>query len=351
MLTLFLVGITLLLFINFFAQLPIEGTLLGVDWKSFHQSIINGNLQYFERGKLRVPPWSMIPLLPLGYLSFRVSWAIITFCTCAMMIVSVPRSRVRWRYFSALLLLATCFPVLRHINDGNLEWLVILGVLLTSYAYQTQIQNPVLLAVGVLLALTKPQEMILYLPVLALYIYQRFPVQRWLPAFLIVAVTIAVTMLWRGEGWLVAVFGQNYESYTGGLLDISLFGTLGRLNLPTVISVLAVIVVAISTLFVVWRLRHTLSREAIGFLIIGSILVSPYTTDYSVVTPIAVGLSAFYLKKPLIGLILFGFVNAPFFMTREFLWFSQATYYTFVMVLCWLALGFYLYQQDKPTTQ
>jgi hypothetical protein len=341
-----LAAIALLLFVYFFAQLPIEGTLLGVDWKSFHESLAGGDLQYFERGKLRVPPWSMIPLLPLGHLSFRVSWAVITFCTCAVMILSVPRSSVRWRYLTALVLVTTCFPVLRHINDGNVEWLVILGVLIASYAYDQSLRQPKLLAIGVLLALTKPQEMILLLPVMALFIIAQFPVRHWGISALIVALIIAATMLWRGEGWLGAVFGRNYAHYTGGLLDISLSGTLTRLGLPPIVTGSAIILVTLISLVSAWRARYALSRELLGLLIIGSILISPYTTDYSVVTPIAIALTTFYLKRPLMGLILFGFVNAPFFMTRDFLWYNQATYYTGVMALLWLALALALHRDQ-----
>jgi hypothetical protein len=153
-------------------------------------------------------------------------------------------------------------------------------------------------------------------------------------------------MLWRGEGWLGAVFGRNYAHYTGGLLDISLSGTLTRLGMPPIVTGSAIILVTLISLVSAWRARYALSRELIGLLIIGSILISPYTTDYSVVTPIAIALTTFYLKRPLMGLILFGFVNAPFFMTRDFLWYNQATYYTGVMALLWLALALALHHDQ-----
>src|SRR5689334_16027220 len=119
------------LVISFFERWPIENTSLALDWHNLYGGLQGGVVRY-DTGMF-IAPWSVPALLPLGFLSFRASWGMITFFTLAVLVVSVPRSRVGWIRIVSVLFLLTSFPTLRQIADGNFEGVIIAGALLIVY--------------------------------------------------------------------------------------------------------------------------------------------------------------------------------------------------------------------------
>src|SRR5258706_10234154 len=172
-----LAALAALLLFNFFSQWRIEGTMLALDWKGIWNDL-QGGRPHFNTNSLLIVPWDAILILPLGWLTLRASWAVITLLTIFVLVVSVPTSLGRWRHLLGLLLLATAYPALRHIADGNLEWLVIPGFLLTVYGYEKN--NIWVLAAGLLLATAKVQEAWVPCLVLGVYLLRTWPVKRLL---------------------------------------------------------------------------------------------------------------------------------------------------------------------------
>lgn len=135
----------------FFARLPVEDTTLAMDWKGLWADIRSG----IHYGTLRNPPWSVFFLYPLTRLPMQVSWGVAMYLTLVVLIVSVPLARPRWRYWLSVLLLTSSIPSLRHMADGNLEGVMIAGLLLLLYGYHRA--SVPALAAGLLLGTAKPQ--------------------------------------------------------------------------------------------------------------------------------------------------------------------------------------------------
>src|SRR4030067_266764 len=82
----------------FFARIPIEATSLGWDWRGLWQGISGGRIVYGNATGLRIAPWSLVLILPLGWLSFRASWGMITLISIAPLGLSIPPTRNRWAF-------------------------------------------------------------------------------------------------------------------------------------------------------------------------------------------------------------------------------------------------------------
>lgn len=340
-------------FIRFFERLPIEGTSFLIDWSVFWESIQNGNVVYYSAFGLRIPPWSVIFILPLGFVSLRAAWGLLSLVTIIILIVSVPRRVPRWRHWAGVLLLAASFLTLRVIVDGNFEGLIVGGVLLMLWGYDRRRVLP--LATGMLLATIKPQTVFLLIAVIGLYLLAR---REWRFVVLTAAVTLAViipTMLWRGADWLVALGGENAAVYTGNLLDITLSAALRRAGgfAPAVIPA-AQIGLAAATLVIAWRARVRLSRESAGMLIAASILCAPYTAGNSVLVLAAIGVIPFFQKRLLPGLLLIGLMDAALLLNQAAFIGIASYYWTLYTLLAWALLARQVWTQvpaAAPTRQ
>jgi hypothetical protein len=137
----------------YFRNIPfeIDGATFGIDWWHIWQALQNGHMQFDQW--LRIVPWMAIVVLPLGFLSLRDSWSILTLLTLCILILSVPRvQRNKWRFWLAILLLIASHPNLRELVDGNFEGLVIAGVVIFLYGYQSQ--DALIAAIGALIMVT-----------------------------------------------------------------------------------------------------------------------------------------------------------------------------------------------------
>ncbi|HEY5118106.1 MAG TPA: hypothetical protein VII90_01510, partial [Anaerolineales bacterium] len=115
----------------FFMRIPIAGTTLALDWISIRIGVKNWDLFYGAASGLRIPPWSGLLLVPAGMLPVQAGWGVIAFLTLAVVPLSLQRDRLEGRKFIlASLALTLGFPVLRTIVDGNIEFLIVAGLLL-----------------------------------------------------------------------------------------------------------------------------------------------------------------------------------------------------------------------------
>ena len=187
-----------LLFDAIFSQVSVEGTSLAIDWRGVHKDFAGGTITYYNG--LRNPPWSVLPLLPLGLLSMGASWGLLIFFTFLVLVISVPRHPRRAVFW--------------------------LSVLLLMVGYRAR--QPYLLAGGMLLASAKPHEAVLLLAVVALYLWQTWPPGEWLKAAGAAALVVGLTLLWRGGEWFGALTGTYQQ---GSIMDISLWTALTRTGL------------------------------------------------------------------------------------------------------------------------
>ncbi len=336
------------IFVAFFAQIPIEGTTLAIDWQGLWQALRHG-VHYDIIDGLRNPPWSVLPLLPLGWFSMRVGWGLLVFFTFVTLILSVPRSpdnKKRYWWLSVFLL-SVSFPSLRHAVDGNFEGLVIVGILLALAGYERK--NPYVLSAGVLMASAKPQEVVLFMVVLGVYVLQVWPRRDWLIATLVTLAVIIPTMLWQGGNWIQALAG-TYQR--GSIMDISLWAALNRtgwISTPVQAALWATILLA--TFFVAWRSSRELTREKAGMLIAASLLISPYAAGNNVLTLLAIGIMPLLQNDLMFGLPLVILTNLPYLFTRDMLYYGQAYYWTALTFLSWAVISWRIYRSDQETAQ
>ncbi|MEO8611375.1 MAG: glycosyltransferase 87 family protein [Chloroflexota bacterium] len=352
-----LAGIVIVaLFVGFFEHIPIENTSFAIDWHSFHQAVKGGNLVYAPTDGLRVPPWSALFIMPLGFFSFAASWGLLAMISFGLLVFSVPRVFPRWKHLMAVLLLTSSFLALRLAADGNFEGFIVAGAALIVYAYRKQ--HAGWMALGVLLATFKPQAVVLLLVVIAVDLIAQ-PARRpfALKAGALVLAIVIPSMLWRGEGWLASLLGENYQNYTGNYLDISLSSALTRLGLPAFIGLIGRLVVVAVSVWIAWRpLWRTpnkpslLSREKAGMLIAASLLISPYAAGNTVLVVLAIGVIPLFQKRFWLGGLLILLSDAAIFLHNTAYLTVISYYWTAYLVVVWAVLAVVTWNAvEQPT--
>ena len=100
-----------ILFVNVFEYLPTDHTTLAFDWKNIWTGIQGGRIQYHQG--LHNPPWSLFILLPLGWLSLKASWGVVTLLTLVVIIASVPKTHHRLIWAISIIIAISSFPTIR----------------------------------------------------------------------------------------------------------------------------------------------------------------------------------------------------------------------------------------------
>ncbi|MGD8732719.1 MAG: hypothetical protein PVH92_12635, partial [Anaerolineales bacterium] len=200
----------------FFQQLPLQNTTLAMDWKTEWAAMRGGNLNYRPVDGVRFPPWSLLPLLPLGLLPMKIAWGILAGISVCIVAASVPRIPLKTLYLVSILFAVISFPSIRNIVDGNFEAIVVGGVALLLYAYKHE--NVLLLVLGFVFATIKIQVVSLLIAILAVYVILTWQKGKWLRAGILTAAIILPALLWRGRDWYIAVFGANYDKYTNSII-------------------------------------------------------------------------------------------------------------------------------------
>jgi hypothetical protein len=109
-----------------FRQLPFEneGGLLAIDWRWLHAGLEGGGLRYGPYSGIRNPPWSLWLVRPLGLLSLRDSWAVLTLAIGILLVTAKPQEVWLLLPVLAIQVLRT-WPVRKRITAGVLMLLVI----------------------------------------------------------------------------------------------------------------------------------------------------------------------------------------------------------------------------------
>lgn len=345
-----------LLVVGFFEQVPqawIDSRTLAIDWSDLHSALRASWACGYCAPALRLPPWNLLLLMPVGLLPMRASWGLLVFGTLGVLLVSVPRARGRGRYLLAVLLLVLSFPALRHAADGNFEGIVIGGVLLALWGFRAGLGSaptrsaptrraewgaPLALAGGALLSAAKPQLSFLFLLALGLTTLYVWEPRRWKRALCLTLAVVVPALLWQGGAYLANVFAIAER---GSIMDVSLLAALNRLALPALPIAVAWGGVLGVTGWALWRTRggralpQPFARERAGLLIAAALLLSPYSAGNSLLTLLAVGVMPLFLRRPLWGVLLLIPVNLPVLFNTAAALPVQAYYTTATLVWCW----------------
>ena len=323
------------------ARLPLEETAFAIDWKGIWQSIQGGKIHYGP--SLHNPPWSLLPILPLGFLPLVESWALLSLGTLLVMVESVPRVPNRLLYMLGVLLLISSYPAVRHLVDGNLEGVVLAGLLLLLFGYRAH--HPAALAWGLLLASAKPQETWLVLPAVVVATLRHWPGRSVLRYSAIVALVALPLLAWYNAAWVRAVVSIEQR---GSLMDSSLIATLTRLSAPDALIVCAWAGVLALTLYALYTWRDdAFSPLQAAFLVAAALMLAPYAAGNSLVTVVALGAVPLFLETPLLGLLLLAATDAQYFFSASFRYHAGASYVTAVLLLSWVTLGVYVQRRRR----
>ncbi|GAB4421319.1 MAG: hypothetical protein Kow00106_18190 [Anaerolineae bacterium] len=184
------VGIALLFVLTlvFYAS-PWDG---GDDWETFHGAawrVFKGEPPLYGEPVTHAyysnPPWLAVILIPLALLPFRLGWAALAAATMVMAVVLLHRWERKASLVKPILVLLSP-PMLYTIMHGQIDVLIVGGVLLPAQWW-------------VLIALTKPQ--------VALGLLAGIPRPQWFRAGLLTGLVIIVSLIWFGD-WPRALVDQ-----------------------------------------------------------------------------------------------------------------------------------------------
>lgn len=187
----------LMIFAFFFSQFEIKNNSLAIDWKNFYPSLQGGDIKYLSIDGILFPPWSLIPILPLGLLPLQISWGLLAGISILILLFSIPQSNSKVLNYLSIFILILSFPSLRNIADGNVEGIVIGGLLLILYGYKSK--NALATVIGVIFATIKFQEISLFLIAWGVFVLFTWPYRKYLITFTSILVIVGISLLWRGK--------------------------------------------------------------------------------------------------------------------------------------------------------
>jgi uncharacterized membrane protein len=317
----------------FFMRIPIAGTTLALDWIGIRVGVGGWNILYNAESGLRIPPWSALLLVPIGMLPLQAGWGVVAFLTFLIVPFSLPWERLRGgRIVLAALALTLGFPVLRTIVDGNIEFLIIAGLLLLEYGVLRR--QPVIFALGILLAATKVQETWILLLALPLVAGREWTLKRWLQAVGVAAVIAIPCLIWKGRDWIASVVTSQYR---GSIMDSSLMSTAQRLGFPPVAGAVFWGSLFLFTALAAAKYCRGYSREAVAFFLSASLLLAPYSAGNNLIVVYVIGAMPLLLARRWEGALLFGLINLMycFLPFRDLLYHWSASYWTLVLLISW----------------
>lgn len=342
-LAVFLILVAAILLAFGLSLLPVEDSGMAIDWKQFWTATHSFQSNYSSTG-LRVPPWTLPLIWVFTIFPFNVSWGLAACATLALLVASVPSAVGKKRWLIGLLVIATSYLTLRQVADGNLEAFVLAGILLLLASLRRK--NPWLLAIGILLAATKIQETWLLLIATAVVVAMVWSRRAVIRALLITFAFSLPFLFWKGGEWINEIVTSPYP---GTIVDSSLGATLARLAAPNYLYWILWLAIAATTLYVLVHRGPRIERMEAGLLIAASLLLAPYAAGNSALVPLAIGVIPLLQRRVFLGLGLVVLYDLPYLaLTRPDLRAtSESNYWTFVLLVTWIALAFVLYRSER----
>jgi len=311
---------------------------LAYDWEILWDATEGGHVQW-DAGMFS-PPWAVIFVLPLSWLSLNTSWAIMTLLSLAVLVLSVPRYAHWQHHLLGVALLFTSYSYRRYFVDTNYEAISILAILALLLAYRRR--WPVVFAVAGMISTIKPQITFLLVLVAALYVLQTMPRAFTLQVITIVGAVVALSVLWAGRPWLDTLTTRPFD------YGISLAVTGEQIGVPAGWLRAAQVLIIAITLAVAYAGNRELSRPKAGMLIAGSLLSAPFSNLHSMLPLLAIGVVPLALERPKIGLWLVLLFNVNYLDVLGLTsWFDMYTGYgselwTGVLAVTWITLTAYV---------
>jgi hypothetical protein len=324
----------LILFLWFFLRIDTKDTTLALDWISIRAGLEHWDLTYVPENGLRYPPWSAALLLPLGQIPTNAGWGIVAFLTLAVLSLCLPRGAVSGKaWMAGILLLALSYPAVRTMVDGNVEFLILAGIVLLEIGLVRK--NPFLLGVGVLLAATKVQETWILILCLPLWMGSGWTRRKILLALGTAAAVGIPAMLWKGRDWLQSVLTSPYR---GSVMDSSLLTTVQRAGLSVAAALIVWVLLFGLTALLAARSERGFSLEGLGFLLAASLLLAPYAAGNNVLILYAAAVVPLAIARRREGVLLAVLINLPYLLVpfREIQFRYSAVYWTVVLGLAWI---------------
>lgn len=347
-----LVGLIGLVFVSFFRTLPIESTTLAIDWKTIWNSTHDGKVGFGNAqetiGGFYTPPWGVFFLLPFTLLPLRESWGLFSFVSLLILILSVPKKGADRLDFLGILLLVTSFPAIRSLADGNLECLVITGILLSRYALEKQ--NYPALTLGLLLSSVKFQETWLVLLFALISVVRKWSKGRLIKFYALLTLVVSVSMIFWGKQWLGSMIYVEWEGSfpkiefigemgKGSIIDISLTSSLVRLGMPRYAIWMILFIIFAITFHQAYKTFSKPERDLryfFTFLIASSTMLSPYVSGNGYFTLFAIGIFPLLRQNYKVGVLLSALAFVPYFVDRTLLYNYQSYYWLLNAFLFWL---------------
>jgi hypothetical protein len=267
-------------------------------------------------------------------MTFKAGWGAIAFVTLIVLVfrIYVVGAAGR-RWLAGILSLLLSYPAVRTIVDGNVEFLVILGLILLEYGYWKK--NALLFSAGILFTVSKVQEVWLLVPFLPLLAGRGWTREKLLVITALLAAVIGAGFLWKGREWFLAVFAIQER---GSVMDSSLLASVQRLggSLPLAFLLWAAIMAA--TVFIgAWKIRGY-SWEAVGLLLSASLILSPYAAGNNLLVLYSLAVIPLVLARQWEGVFLAVLINLPYLAIpfRGVQYQYSAAYWTGVLLVSWI---------------
>jgi len=313
---------------EYFVTIP--GFIL--DWEMYWKATHNFSINY-EGVRIFNPPWTLALLWPITIWPFAVSGGFFVFSTLVTLALSVPRKSNLFKWGSYLLLLSLSYPAARQLVDGNMEFLIILGVLLFLWALETE--TPWAAAASLILLSSKPQESWLLLLSAALWVLLKWPREKIAKVAALSVIYVVPFLIWKWPAWFEAL--RRFP--IGSDIDSSIWGALSRFELPEPVIFGSWIVVLLATLWGLQKGWSKLRNHEVAMLITASMLLAPYSGS-SFLVPFVIGVFPVLQSGSFVGYVLLALYYLPYlFLGQTSIraeW--EYTYWTGVLLLTWAAL-------------
>jgi len=278
---------------EYFVTIP--GFIL--DWEMYWKATHNFSINY-EGVRIFNPPWTLALLWPITIWPFAVSGGFFVFSTLVTLALSVPRKSNLFKWGSYLLLLSLSYPAARQLVDGNMEFLIILGVLLFLWALETE--TPWAAAASLILLSSKPQESWLLLLSAALWVLLKWPREKIAKVAALSVIYVVPFLIWEWRSWIL---------------------------------------VLLATLWGLQKGWSKLRNHEVAMLITASMLLAPYSGS-SFLVPFVIGVFPVLQSGSFVGYVLLALYYLPYlFLGQTSIraeW--EYTYWTGVLLLTWAAL-------------
>lgn len=338
-----IVVITALPFFLAINYVDLDNNAIAFDWKnSFHGAIWLENFGWDTR-PFRTPPWSVLFLLPITALPFEIGWALMMYLTTVILVLAVPRRPSRNLWVIGVFLLLTAHPTLRNFADVNLECFVVGGILLLRHAYLHE--KPILLSIAVLLATIKPQSVFLLMFILGIDILRMFNKRNIMVFGGITTGVLLLSLLLWGQVW--------YQTITTTPSGISMQAGLNDLGVHPVLIIICQMIIILLTLGMSLKGQQRLPYSKVGLLVTASILAAPYANGLSLVTLLAFGGIAIFMKRPWLGILIFMLYNLPYIQAFGIDAFTihDSLYFLIILLITWFILMIDVYQETATSQE